>query len=196
MTFTITVNPVATVDFVADANFCDGETSTEIVFTSLVAGASFAWTNNEPGIGLDASGTGDLPSFTAVNTGLTPIVATIEVTPTANGCEGTPFTFTITVNPRPVITLNGDSPVCATKTENVYTTEAGMSNYIWVISAGGTKTAGGETTDNTITITWNIEGDQTVSVNYENANGCSATLPTVKDVRVDPIPTTSTILHN
>ena len=44
---------------------------------------------------------GSIPSFTAVNTGAAPVVATVTVTPTKNGCAGTPGTFTITVNNTP-----------------------------------------------------------------------------------------------
>lgn len=194
-TFKITVNPVPTVDIVADVKYCDAEVSTVQAFTGPVTGTTYTWTNDQPGIGLAASGTGDVPVFTAVNTGTTPIIATIKVTPSANGCAGTPLTYKITVNPLPVPTIAGGTPVCAEKTGNVYTTEAGMSNYTWIVSAGGAITAGGTPTDNTVTITWNTAGNQTISVNYDNLNGCQASAPTVKTVRVDPIPATLTIFH-
>jgi gliding motility-associated-like protein len=72
----------------------------------------YTWTNDMPGIGLAASGTVNIPSFTAVNQGPNPIVATITVTPqsmSAAGCAGTPVTFTITVSPPPppVVTSSG-----------------------------------------------------------------------------------------
>ena len=38
--------------------------------------------DDNPAIGLAASGTGDIPSFTAINNTTSTIVATIEVTPT------------------------------------------------------------------------------------------------------------------
>jgi len=88
------------------------------------------------------------------------------------------------------------TPVCIGTVGSVYTTEAGMTAYTWVVSAGGTITSGGTFTDNTVTITWNTAGPQTVSVNYTNATGCSATSPTVKPVTVNPLPTTSPIWHN
>jgi len=47
---------------------------------------------------------------------------------------------------------------------NIYTTQAGMTNYLWTVSAGGTITAGGSTIDNTVTVTWTTTGAQTVSV--------------------------------
>ncbi|WP_375337723.1 PKD-like domain-containing protein, partial [Salmonella enterica] len=46
------------------------------------------------------------------NTGTTPITATITVTPTANGCVGTPNTFTITVNPAPNVNTIPDQTIC------------------------------------------------------------------------------------
>jgi len=103
---------------------------------------------------------------------------------------------TVVVYPLPIPTISGPDPVCASTTLMVYTTETGMSNYVWVVSAGGTKTAGGTATDNTITVTWNTAGTQTVTVNYNNANGCSAISPTVKTITVNPLPTTSPIYHN
>ncbi|MES2808769.1 MAG: gliding motility-associated C-terminal domain-containing protein [Bacteroidota bacterium] len=48
-------------------------------------GCSYTWTNSNPAIGLPVSGTGDIPAFTAVNTGSTPITATITATPLPGG---------------------------------------------------------------------------------------------------------------
>ncbi|WP_304197373.1 hypothetical protein [Flavobacterium alvei] len=116
-------------------------------FVSTPAGGTFAWTNSNAAIGLAASGTGNVPSFTATNTGTVAIVATITVTPTVNGLKGTPSSYTITVNPTPpvtnAITLTGSSSG-STKSHNAgkncmscHTpgTSAG-SKGVWVI--GGT----------------------------------------------------------
>src|SRR4051794_17811706 len=48
-------------------------------------GCVYNWTNNKPGIGLPASGTGDIAPFTAINSGTTPIVASITATPVPLG---------------------------------------------------------------------------------------------------------------
>ena len=107
----------------------------------------------------------------------------------ANGCSAAyPTVYTITVNALPVPAILGPTPVCLGSTGNVYTTQAGMTNYIWAISAGGTITAGGSGTSNSVTVQWNTAGAQTVSVNYTNANGCSAALPTVYPVTVNALP--------
>ena len=64
-----------------------------------------------------------------------------------------------------------------------------MSNYIWSVSAGGTVTGGGGLGNNTVTVTWNTAGAQTVSVNYTNGNGCTAAAPVVYNVTVNALPT-------
>ncbi len=63
----------------ADAQYsttvANGVTTAPILLPSCTGG----WTNDHPGIGLAATGTISVPSFTPVNTGTTPIVATISV---------------------------------------------------------------------------------------------------------------------
>src|ERR1700735_3075207 len=49
------------------------------------ASCVYNWTNDSPQIGLPASGTGDISSFTAVNNGKSPVKATITATPVSSG---------------------------------------------------------------------------------------------------------------
>jgi hypothetical protein len=100
-------------------------------------------------------------------------------------------TVAITVNPLPIPTINGKASVCINSTSNVYSTESGMSGYTWSISSGGTITAGGGSNDNTVTVTWTTLGNKTISVNYMNANGCTANAATNYNVKVE-MPTIST----
>jgi hypothetical protein len=104
------------------------------------------------------------------------------------GCTAvSPTVFNLTVNSLPVPTINATTgPSPCVSPGNVYSTEAGMANYSWEVSAGGTITSG--TGTNSITVTWNSTGKQTVSVNYSNANGCTAVAPTVYNVMVNPLP--------
>ena len=105
--FTITVNPTATVNPVAAIQVCDGVRTNPIQFTSPTTGGTiiYSWVNSNTAIGLGTSGVGNIPSFTAINSTSVPIIATITVTPTySNGgisCTGTPRSFTITVLPLP-----------------------------------------------------------------------------------------------
>jgi hypothetical protein len=91
----------AEVDDVDDMVVCPGIATEPVVFTSAMPGTLFKWTNDNPSIGLAASGTGDIPSFVPQNPGNTYLVANIEVTPYFENdgcdCNGEPVTFTITV---------------------------------------------------------------------------------------------------
>ncbi|WP_229744556.1 PKD-like domain-containing protein, partial [Belliella aquatica] len=80
----------------------------------------YSWTNDNTAIGLAASSGGDvteIPVFKALNPSKEPITATITVTPTfTNGsvsCPGLGKTFTITVNPTPVISNKAPEPICS-----------------------------------------------------------------------------------
>ncbi len=118
--FSNTVNPAAQVNHVPNIELCNGSVSSPITFSTNNTGGitTFKWTNSNPTIGLPASGNGNINSFTATNTGNTPVVSTISVTPYFSNkgleCTGTPITFTITV--KPVITLTispADQTVCS-----------------------------------------------------------------------------------
>ena len=107
-TFTVTVNPEAQVNQVDDINLNNGEDIAIDFLTSNTSGTTtYAWANDNPSIGLGASGVSVGFYFTANNPTTTPIVGTITVTPTfTNGgvsCEGPPISFTITVNPAAII---------------------------------------------------------------------------------------------
>jgi gliding motility-associated-like protein len=97
-TYTVQVNQIPVVTAPANTIVNDGTVIPATVFTTTPAtGVTINWTNSNPAIGLAASGTGNVPQFTATNTGNTDITATITVTPRINGCIGTPVTYTITV---------------------------------------------------------------------------------------------------
>jgi len=107
--------------------------------------------------------------------------------------NGGPSQLGVAMNAPANPTLQGPANVCINVAGNVYTTDAGMSNYIWTVSAGGTITAGGTTSSNTVTVTWTSTGTKTVSINYNNTYGCPALVPTVMNVTVNalPVPTVS-----
>ena len=65
----------------------------------------YAWTNNNPSIGLAPSGTNFPIIFTPTNSGTTPMVAQIIVTPSTGSCQGESFTITLTINPSIVTPL-------------------------------------------------------------------------------------------
>ena len=106
-TVTITVNPTPQVDLPVNQVVCNNSLSQHVIFTTPNSGVTVSntWTNDLPSIGLAAGGTGDIPSFTAINGGNSPITATIVVTPYFEigpvTCTGPSKTFTITIDPTP-----------------------------------------------------------------------------------------------
>jgi gliding motility-associated-like protein len=97
-TVTVVINPVPTVDPVADQTICEGTNFTAVSFTGT-AGATFDWTNANTNIGLGAAGTGDIASFTGTSGGGQE-VSNLTVTPTLNGCVGNSENWLFTVNPQ------------------------------------------------------------------------------------------------
>ncbi|RYE01989.1 MAG: T9SS type A sorting domain-containing protein [Sphingobacteriales bacterium] len=100
----VIILPQATVNTVANQVHCNGATTNPVVFSGTAA--NFSWTNSNPSIGLAASGTGNLPSFTATNIGNTTQSALITVMPrgsSGSACNGRTITFRIQVFPTPSI---------------------------------------------------------------------------------------------
>ncbi len=115
-----------------------------------------------------------------------------------NGCvSGTPVSNTITLDPLPVptFTVEPSDPVCIGD-EVTYTTEAGQFNYTWNIpGTQGTEytiTGGGiGTNSNSVTLQWLTDGVKTVTVNYQDANGCTGINPASNTIDLDPLPSPS-----
>jgi uncharacterized protein (TIGR02145 family) len=116
-------------------------------------------------------------------------VQTIFVTYTAlNGCNpASPSQKTVLVNNLPVPGISGPGIVCS-EVPVTYSTESGMSGYSWTISGDYQVVSGGNAGDPAITIIWTATGVHTVSINYFLGTGCTAVLPTVLQVTVNPTP--------
>jgi len=98
VTVSATVVGTPVLNAVPNQTVTSGQATTEIDFNGTFSTVS--WTNDKPGIGLPATGAGDIPSFIAVNNINSPVKATITATPSnANGCTGEAVVFTITINP-------------------------------------------------------------------------------------------------
>src|SRR6185369_6754968 len=126
----------------ANRTHCNGASGTAINFSGPVSGTSFSWTSSV-NVGFGTSGTGNIPAYTASNGGTLPATATVTVTPTANGCVGTPTTFTVTVNPSTVITTQPTNiTVCSggIATFSVGATGLGLT-YQWQINTTGSSYA-------------------------------------------------------
>ena len=115
--FTITVNPSPNINAITNQTYCAGASVPSVVFSSNIPGATFSWSRTNEAIGLGTnSGTGNIPAFTATNSGTTPLIATFSAVAsfTNNGvtCTGTPIQFTLTVNPSPTINAIANQGYC------------------------------------------------------------------------------------
>ncbi len=200
-TFTITVNPSGQVNDPADQVRCNGAATAAVNFTTNRSGGTttYAWTNSNTSIGLAASGNGNIASFTATNTGTSPVTATITVTPSFEGCAGTPQSFTITVNPSGQVDDPADQTRCngaATAAVNFVTNRSGgTTTYAWTnstptigLAANGTGNIASFTATNSGTAP--VTATITVTPSFE---GCAGT-PQTFTITVNPTPALNSTL--
>jgi gliding motility-associated-like protein len=184
----VTVNPLPVVNTVADVQYCSG-TSAQILFTgSGVANTTYEWTNTFTGIGLFTRGTGDI-IFVAINNTNAPVKSRITVTPVANGCQGAARSFTITVNPNPVLNSQLNIPTVCSGTAIRYTPTSSVAGatFNWTrpaISGIDNPAASGSGNINEVLTN---SSSSIIYVKYiytTSANGCSSTQ--VVNVAVNP----------
>jgi hypothetical protein len=181
----VTLNPMPIPTLTAGAlGVCVG--STGVVYQTQAGMTGYTWTISAGGTITAGAGTNAITvTWSAVGAqsiGLNYTNASLCAAPQ-------PASFAVNVVPQPIPVISGPANACLGFATNVYSTQSGMTNYAWTLSAGGTITAGAGT--NAISVTWNTLGAKTVSVNYTNTEGCSALTPTVYNVTVNPTPSPS-----
>ncbi|GAA4460373.1 hypothetical protein GCM10023093_02880 [Nemorincola caseinilytica] len=98
----ITIKPKPIVNNPGTIAACDGTMIPDITFVGTAPSASdYHWVNDNPAIGLAASGEGHILSFLPVNGTSSPVISNITVTPVANGCIGDEEVFQLISNPIP-----------------------------------------------------------------------------------------------
>ncbi|GAA4324655.1 hypothetical protein [Flaviaesturariibacter amylovorans] len=108
---------------------------TAVPMTAFSGSGNYTWTNDNPMIGLAASGAGNLPAFTAMNSGAMPQVAIIQVSANEASCPAKPTTFRITVKPMPVMNAIAAQSVCAgTQTSSLVFSGTAGALYRWTNS--------------------------------------------------------------
>jgi len=174
--FSITVLPKIVLSQVANKTVCTG-TPVAAVSSGIPAtsGATVTWFNNNPAIGLAASGTGDVPSFTAVNNSNAPITATIAIN-ASNACSGTGIIYTITVLPKPVINVVSNKTLCAGTTVPAITSGVPASTgatVSWTNSNTSIGLAASGTGDIPAFVATNTSNTaQTASISFNAGNSC------------------------
>jgi hypothetical protein len=112
----VTVNPFPAVNSTATGSICSGVAQNYDI-TSATGGTTYSWGRAlVTGISNAAvsNQTSDPITETLINTTSAPVNVVYLITPTASGCTGSVFTYTVTVNPTPTLTgASLSAAVCA-----------------------------------------------------------------------------------
>ncbi len=182
--YNVTVNALPVPTITGPASPCVNSSGN--VYTTQAGMTGYTWSVSAGGL-ITAGGTTNAITVTWSTAGAKTVTVNYN---NANNCTAaTPASYAITVNPLPVPAIAGPASVCQWTTNVVYTTQPGMTNYLWTVSPGGVITAGGTPASNTMTVTWTTAGAQSVCVNYTSAAGCTAAAATCYNVQVNPTPT-------
>lgn len=190
-TYTVTVNalPIG-YNVTGGGAYCSGGSGVTVGLSNSQVGVNYQLKLSGVNSGSPVAGTGSAISFGyKTQAGTYTVVATNASTSASANMTGSAV---VTINPLPTVSFtSGVSTVNAGTTGNVYATQTGMTNYQWTVSSGGTITSGGSSTSNAVTITWQTAGSQYVSVNYENSNGCKASVAATYPITVNTAPVTT-----
>jgi hypothetical protein len=137
--FEIIVVSQPSLNTIQDMVYCNGTTVPALVFNGIGGGViNWSHTSGDAIPGLSTSGYNQIPSFNAVNTGLTSLVANYSVTMTTSygsvTCTDTK-TFSITVEPSPVVNPVGSVTICNGAPLNISFSGTGNS-YSWSRESG------------------------------------------------------------
>ncbi len=167
--YVFTVPSTPTITAISSQTVCSGATVAATNFTvTPSAGASVSWVNSNTGIGVAASGTTNIGSYTAP-TVTASTVGTFTVASVSNGCIGNPRTFTITINPKPTANASGTNTLTCSNT-TVSLSGSGGGTYSWT----GPGIVSGS---NSATPVVNAPG--TYSLIVTNSLSCSSNVSTV-----------------
>ena len=140
-----------------------------VTLTAGDGSCTYLWSNGLTTSTISATSTGDY-SVTKTN---------------AFGCS-VRDTVKVKINQPQVPIISGAASAESGPSLAVYSTESGMSNYSWNVSSGGRIISGVGT--NIIEVTWLTNGSQSVSVTYNDQNGCSSPTASSEPVLVYSLP--------
>ncbi len=200
-TVSVVVNPIPTVSALpASQTICSENAITPIVITNpnTVIGTTFSWTRTNTTNLTGIAASGNSASISGILTNITNVAqtTTFTITASANGCDTTINTITITVNPKPTVlvlplsqTVCGGSPLTTINISNpniVLGTTYGWTRNNVVNVTGLSNSGSGVSIAGTLQN--NTNSDQTVTFTITATAGTCPSNTTTADVMVQPTP--------
>jgi len=191
-TISIIVNPipVAVINPAAGQTLCSGQT-TAVSFSSPVINTIFNWTVNQTNLNGTSAGSGT--TIAHVLSVILPSVgtATYEVTPTSNGCNGTPVQVSVNVKPIPNFSsVPTQAPLCSGDTTSIVLSPSLSGTVLtWTVIQNGVRGALGDSGTSIIQVL-ETTGDDVGNAIYTitpELNGCVGTPISVTAI-VNPLP--------
>lgn len=171
-TKTVTIGSASITAIPSNQTVCSGGSVSAINFTATPSGATIDWVNNNTGIGISASGSGNISGYTAPTVGSQQI-GVITMTPSFGGCTGPAKSFTITVNPYPNLTTGSNPTITCTSSSAVLTGSSSTSGTTYSWTPGGsapTSTATSVSAAGNYTVTASVGSCATSSVISVSSN--------------------------
>lgn len=179
--FNVTVYPKpALTNSPLSATRCSGD-PLNVALTGNVSGISYSWVaNGTPGTTGYSGGAGNVINQTVNTSSNATGTVVYTITPTANGCSGTPADFTLNVNPIPTATLSlNNQSICSGSATTAVTfgSPVAGSTFTWTATPSGAGisgyTASGSASlpTQTINSTLNVAGTVTYTV-VPSYHGC------------------------
>ena len=194
---TVSVNPIPDVTVSGDGQQICSSGTTNVSFESALNNTVFTWVvQSSTGVSGASNGSGSIIQQELEATGLSQGIVVYQVTPSLNGCVGTPATVTVYVNPVPELFGSPIHPELCSGLDSTFinlTTFNPNTIFTWTVSAVGVSGASsGTTTSSTLLIeqVLSTTGSTQGYVDYvitPTLNNCSGSSVTVR-VYVNPLP--------
>ena len=136
----LTVNPIPTVSISGNTTVCQGDLVT-LTANGNIGGGTYLWSTGATTASIELS-----PSASA----------SVTVVYSVNGCSSSVASHSITVNPKPVVTISGDLEIC--NGETVTLTASGADTYVWSTGATTASIELSPSANTNVTVTGTTNG--------------------------------------
>ena len=192
-TLQVTVLPIPTAIATPTTETICSLQSTGIVLSGSIVGTTFSWVPSTTTVSGAVSDSGTIISqvLTATTTTTTNVGSVVyAITPSYNGCSGTPISVSIFVTPKPVLSVSPASQTICSGTSTAIALSSSMSNTNYNWNVIGTNVSGdlagtGPIISQILTVV-TTSGNAVYSI-VPNVNGCPGN-PIAVSVTVNPIP--------